>query len=199
MEVTFSPSFFSSIKRLKWRFYRFLKPYYFLKETLPNFLKNIWLFRKALSEHHWWDHHGVLMFLQTGVSHMAENVEKKGSEIPESRLKKVQAMRRLAVLIENYTEHKFVEMAEKEMGEIKVHKMDFIPDDDNPEYFKMLDNLTEEEREHNNRVFERAGEIEKQEWDEFCELIRGQNYKNFERELDFNQQLDGSGLKTWWD
>ncbi len=199
MEVTFSTSFFSSMKRLKWRFYKFLKPYYFLKETLPNFLKNIWIFRKALSEHHWWDHHGVLMFLQTGVSHMAENVEKKGSEIETSRLKKVAAMRRLAILIDNYNESKYIDMAEDEIGELKTRKVDFVPSEEHPNHFVMVDNLTEEESSHNSKVFERSREIEQSEWEEICFLIKGQDYEKFDKSLEFDQQFDGSGLKTWWD
>ena len=31
------------------------------------------------------------------------------------------------------------------------------------------------------------------------EILKGQDYSSFDRDKDFYEQFDGSGLKTWWD
>jgi hypothetical protein len=63
----------------------------------------------------------------------------------------------------------------------------------------LVDNETEEEKAHNKKVYERASEIEEQEWNELFELLKGQDYKNFNKEIDWYKQFNGSGIKNWWD
>ena len=199
METTFAKSFLGGFGPLMRRANPLFKPYYFLKETLPNFLKNVWIFRKALANHQWWDHHGMLMFIEAGCLHMANNVEVKGLEIDESRLKKVDAMRRLAELIHNYNEDKYVDMAERELGDLYLGNIKFVPIDGDEEHFAMEDDLTEEQNANNRKIFGRATEIEISEWGEICHLIKGQDYSLFDKEISFEKQFDGSGIKNWWD
>jgi hypothetical protein len=61
----------------------------FLMRDLPNFFRNIYKFRKALWNHHWWDYSGTLEFIEIGVNDIAKGVEKKGVEVEHSRMKKV--------------------------------------------------------------------------------------------------------------
>ena len=49
------------------------------------------------------------------------------------------------------------------------------------------------------KVFNRAREIEKQEWDELFVILKGQDYTKFDKKIDWDKQFDGSGIKGWWD
>lgn len=199
MEISVANSFLDSLKAINRRTSPLRKPYYFIKETLPNFFKNIWIFRKALAKYEWWDHHGVLMFIETGCLHMAKHVEVKGLEIEESRFKKVAAMRRLAELIRNYNEDRYIEMAESELGDVILGNTRFVPVEDSEELFTMEDDLTEDQNAHNRKVYNRADEIEAAEWEEIHHLLKGQDYCLFDKKISFEKQFDGSGIKNWWD
>lgn len=211
MKVQFADTFEKSLKRLIWHESKIYKFYSFFRYDMPRFIKNVWKFRKALYNHYWFDHHGVLTFMQIGFTDMADNIEKRGMEVDESRLKKVAKMRRVCQIIENYNESNFVEMAEKELGEIVMRDWDFEEVEDKPGFSRLVDNLTEEESEHNSKVYARAREIEEAEWNEFCQILKGQDYneyKEFEKTLTEEQRketdqyykwFDGSHLKGWWD
>jgi hypothetical protein len=199
MEIKFADSFGDSIKRLIRHNTWWYKTYELFRYDLPRFFKNVWTFRKALWNHYWFDHHGTLMFLETGLTHISDTVEKYGNEIDESRLKKVDAMRRAIELIKNYNEDNYIDMAEKELGELVLHDWEFEPVPDKPGYSQLVDNDTDEERVHNRKVFDRAREIEKQEWDELFVILKGQDYTKFDKDIDWNKQFDGSGIKGWWD
>jgi len=172
--------------------------YSFFRYNLPRFCKNVWKFRKALYNHYWFDHHGILMFMEIGLTDMANNIEKHGIEVDSSRLKKVTKMRRVVQLIKNYNES-YIEMAEKELGELVMHDWEFKPTDDNPDLFELVDKETPEEKKHNRKVFARAREIGEQEWNELWEILKGQDYTKFDKDKDFDKQFDGSGLRSWWD
>lgn len=199
MEINIKNSFGDSIKRLMRYNTRWYKTYELFRYDLPRFFKNIWKFRKALWNHYWFDHHGTLMFLETGLTHICDNVEKHGNEIDESRLKKVDAMRRVIQLIQNYNNDSYIEMAEKELGELVLRDWEFEPVPDRPDLNRLVDNETEEEKEHNSKVFARAREIEEQEWSELFEILKGQDYTKFDKDKDWYKQFDGSGIKSWWD
>jgi hypothetical protein len=179
---------------------------YFLSDTyelfrydLPRFFKNIWLFRKGLWNHYWFDHHGTLKFLEIGLTDISNNVEKYGNEVDEGRLKKVLAMRRVVRLIQNYNEDRYTEMAEAELGEMILHPWEFEPVPDRHGRTRLIDKDTPEEKEHNRKVMDRALEIQRQEWDEMFEIFKGQDYSKFDKDIDFYEQFDGSGINTWWD
>lgn len=173
--------------------------YSFFRYDLPRFCKNVWKFRKALYNHYWFDHHGTLMFMEIGLTDMATNIEKYGIEVDSSRLKKVEKMRRAAQLIKNYNEDLYIDMAEAELGNLIIHEWEFKPSENNPGLFEMVDKETPKEKEHNRKVFDRAREIEEQEWNELWEIIKGQDYTTFNKDKDFDEQNDGSGMRTWWD
>lgn len=211
MEVNFTDTFYQSLKRLSWHESKLYKSYAFFRYDIPRFVKNIWRFRKALANHYWWDHHGTLMFVEIGLTHMSENLEKHGMEIELPRLKKVEAMKRAAQLIRNYNESNYIEMAESELGEIIHHDWEFEEVPDQPGYSRLVDKDTPAEKKHNRKVFDRSRQIEDQEWAELFRLLKGQNhkdYKKFEKTLTEEQKketdqyykwFDGSGMKGWWD
>ncbi len=155
--------------------------------------------------------HLNLKFLEIGLTNISDTVEKYGNEVDGPRLKKVAAMRRAIELIKNYNEDNYIQMAEKELGELVHHDWEFEPVEDKPGYSRLVDKDTDEEKIHNRKVFERAHEIEEQEWNELFKILKGQDYKEYrelydaqteedkkEREL-WNEWFDGSGIKGWWD
>jgi hypothetical protein len=149
--------------------------------------------------------------MEVGLTHMSENLEKKGMEIEISRMKKVEAIKRAVQIIKNYNESNYIEMAESEVGPLHLHDWEFEEVPDNPGFSRLVEKETEEEKKHNRKVFNRARQIEKEEWKELMHLLQGQDikgYKKFEKTLteeekkETNQYynwFDGSGIKGWWD
>lgn len=212
MEIGFADSFGKSLKKLMWHESRIYKFYDFFRRDIGRFVKNVWRFRKALANYYWWDHHGTLIFMETGLAHMADNLEKHGNEVSESRLKKVAAINRAVAIIKNYNESNYIEMAEAELGEIIHHPWEFEEVPDKPGYSRLIDQDTPAERKHNRKVYTRAREIEEQEWKELFAILHGQNYKEYNRlykkakkegmgdDKDlWNNWFNGTGLKGWWD
>lgn len=211
MEVGFAPSFEKSLKKLIWHESKLYKFYAFFRYDIVRFCKNVWRFRKALNSYYWWDHHGSLMFMETSFVHMADNIEKRGNEIDESRLKKVAAMRRTIELIRNYNADLYIDMAEAELGEIVHHAWEFEDVPDKPGYSRIVDQDTEEEKIHNRKVYDRARELEEQEWNELWQNLKGQDHEEYNelaktfteeerRERDrYYEWFNGTGLRGWWD
>jgi len=92
-----------------------------------------------------------------------------------------------------------------------LHDWEFEPVPDKPEYSRIIDRDTEEEKVHNRKVYDRAHEIEEQEWEELFKILKGQDHKEYcklsdaqteeekrKRDL-WNEWFDGSGIKSWWD
>jgi len=208
MKIKFADSFGDSIERLIRHQTWWYKTYELFRYDLPRFFKNVWTFRKALWSHYWFDHHGTLKFLEIGLTNISDTVEKYGNEVDGPRLKKVDAMRRAIELIKNYNEDNYIEMAESELGELILRDWEFEETgettnnplgEDNEKLYRLVDKDTPEEKEHNRKVFDRAREIEKQEWDELFKILKGQDYTTFDKDKDWDEQFDGSGIKGWWD
>jgi hypothetical protein len=221
MKVQFADSFGKSLKRLIWHESRVYKFYDFFRRDIGRFVKNVWLFRKALANHYWWDYRGTLMFMETGLSHMAENLEKRGNEVEVSRFKKIAAMKRATEIIRNYNESNYIDMAEAELGEL--YRRDWEWEEtgettDNPfgekdaKLYRLVDNETPIEKKHNCKVYTRARKIEELEWKELFTILQGQNHKEYNRlykkakkegmkdDKDlWNNWFNGTGLKGWWD
>jgi hypothetical protein len=103
-------------------------------------------------------------------------------------------------------------MAEAELGPIYHHDWVFEPVPDKPGYSQLVDNESPEEKRHNRKVYNRAREIEEQEWKELFTILQGQNHKEYNRlykkartegmrdDKDlWNNWFNGTGLKGWWD
>jgi len=207
MKVQFADTFTDSLRRLIRHQTWWYKTYSLFRHDLPRFFKNVWTFRKALWNHYWFDHHGTLRFLETGLTNISDTIEKYGNEVDGPRLKKVAKMRRAIELIKNYNEDKYIEMAESELGPLVLHDWEFEPVPDKPEYSRIIDRDTEEEKIHNRKVFDRAREIEEKEWKELFEILKGQSPTEYQMFLDKSEDkgsawdnwFDGSGIKGWWD
>lgn len=211
MEVSFADTFYKSLKKLAWYESRIYKAYSFFRYDISRFIGNVWRFRKALANHYWWDHHSTLDFLRISLDHMSNNLEKKGLEIENPRMKKVNAMKRAVELIKNYNEDNYIDMAESELGEIVHHPWEFENIEGKPGLSRLIDSDTEEEKEHNRKVYARAREISDSEWNELWTIIRGQDpeeYKSLYESLNEEEKskedhyykwFNGTDMRGWWD
>jgi hypothetical protein len=170
-----------------------------IRYDIPRFMKNIWTFRKGLWNFRWYDPHGVYVLNNVALTTMADNVELYGIEVDSSRLKKVASMRKAAQLYQNFVESNFIDQAEAELGELIMNPFEWESLPEHDDYMQMVDKDTPEEKAHNKAVFDRAREIEEQQWDELHKLLKGQDYTKFKKKKSFDDQFDGSGLRGWWD
>ena len=188
MKRTFE-DFYYSVK------YRGNEIFDLLFRDLPQTIKNFWTFRKAMAEYRWYGgHNSVFTILEIAIADMALNIKEKGSEIDESRLKKVAKMERLVKLLNDINKDEFIEYAEDELGELVCYDIEFEPAPD-----QLVDKKTPKEKEHDRKVFDRAKEIEKETWDEMWEILKGQDCSKFDKDIDWRKQFDGTGIIGWWD
>jgi hypothetical protein len=211
MKVTFANSFGKSLKRLIWHQHPIYKFYEFFRYKLPMFFENLWFFRKEIWNFRSWDYSFNLSLLSRSLEKTVNTIEYYGHEVDESRMKKVQKMKRVIELLNHIRSDSYIEMAEKELGEIKHIDWDFEPTKDNPELYQLVDNHIEEEAKHNRKVYNRADEIEKQEWSEIWRILEGQDHNEYVKLMESTSEedkrktdlwykwFDGSGMKHWWD
>jgi hypothetical protein len=216
MDIKFADSFGDSIKTLIRHQTWWYKTYETIRYKIPVFFKNIYRFRNVLWNHRWWDYRFTLETLQTSLEIMERGMH-GGLEVFESRGKKIAKMQRAIQILKNINEDNYIEMAEAELGEIIHHPWEFEETGDttdnplgekNEKLYKLVDYDTDEEREHNRKVYDRTHELEEQEWNELFEILKGQNYKEYYETLseeekknqnNYDNWFDGSGLRGWWD
>ena len=182
---------------MKYRLYRYWDT---IRYDIPNFFRNIKRFRKGLWHFRWYDRHGIFVFLNDGITVMADKTERQGMEIDSTRLKKVAKMRRAAELLQNFIEENFVEQAEAEIGGLIMNPIEWKPSETHPDCYELVDNDTPEERKHNKSIFNRSREIEVEQWNELMEILKGQDVQKFKsKKMGWDEWYDGSGLQNWWD
>lgn len=210
MEIKVADSFTKSLKRLIWHQHPVYKFYEFFRYKLPQFFKNIWFFRKELWVFRSWDYSFNLMMLRRSLEKTVDTIEYHGHEVDISRMKKVEKMKRVIELLGHIREDDYIEMAEKEIGKLKDYDLEFEPIEGG-EGYELLDTQTPEDKAHNKKVYERAREIEEQEWNEIWTILKGQDLNEYHKILEsmsdeermkgngWNKWFDGSGMKHWWD
>jgi len=210
MKVLFADSFGKSIKRLIWHQNPVYKIYELFRYKIPMFFENLWFFRKSLWEFRSWDYSFNLQMLGRSLEKTVNTIEYHGHEVDDSRMKKVQKMKRVIELLGHLRSDSYIEMAEKELGKIKDIDWDFEEVKDNPDYFQLIE-PNSEEKEHNRKIYNRADEIEKEEWKEIWKILEGQDHSDYVKLLEstseedrrktdlWNKWYDGSGAKHWWD
>jgi hypothetical protein len=210
MKVLFSDSFTESLERLIERERWYYKTWDFIRYDFPRFIKNIWFFRKALFSYRWWDSHSFFYFMEPILKEKADLFEKKGLEVIVPRSKKVAKMRRAAEIVGYFMHDSFIELAEKDLGlKYEIGDLEFEEAEEKDTY-TMAENRTEEEIKNNKLVSERAKEIEASLWKELWEIMRGQDYTEFAKELEnvetigkrddlWESWFDGSDCRSWWD
>jgi hypothetical protein len=210
MKVNITDTFTKSLKRLMMHESWWYKTYSFIRWDVWHFFSNVWKFRKELYEHRWWDYHFTLQMLYRSIAIMEKGMH-AGLEVRE---KKIQKMQRLLVLLDNKINDTYIELAEKELGYEMISKGFEFEEVEETEstgkkLYRLADNETEEERELNRKIFDRARELEKEQWDEIWEILKGQDNTEYidmiqqkdtnGKQKDWNDWFDGSGIRGWWD
>jgi len=210
MKIQFADSFGRSLKRLVWHQNPIYKAYELFRYKIPMFFENLWFFRKSLWEFRSWDYSFNLNLLARSLEKTVNTIEYHGHEIETSRMKKVEKMKRVIELLGHLRTDSYIEMAEKELGEIKNVDWDFEKVEVNPDYFQLIES-NPEEKEHNRKVYNRADEIEKKEWMEIWRILEGQDHNEYVKLMESTSEedkrktdlwykwFDGSGMKHWWD
>jgi hypothetical protein len=180
--------------------YKLYRLWDIVRYDIPYFIKNFWHFRKALWKFRWYDRHGIFVFMNTGIGIMADKTERYGIEIDHSRLKKVAKMKRAAELLQNFIDENFVEQAEAEIGALIMNPIEWKPSETHPDCYELVDNDTPEERKHNKSIYNRSREIQKEQWVELMEILKGQDVEKYNpKKMNWDNWYDGSGLQNWWD
>lgn len=183
MKIEFTDTFFESLKRLQRHETWWYKTYSAIRWDIPHFFKNIWRFRKELYRHEWWDYRFTLDMMQRSLEIMEQGMSTKGLEVTETREPKVKQMRRAIELLKSNREDAYIDRAEQELGELKNNEWLFEGKEDTPE-----------EREHNRKVFERARQIQNDEWNELWTIFKGTKYSKT-----YGPKYDGTDMRGWWD
>ena len=202
MEVKFKNTFFESFKRMIDRQRWHWKLWDLFRYDIPRFFRNLWLFRKNLWNHTWYNgDSSVLPWVKTAVDDMAWRIEKYGHEVEESRMKKVAKMRRLSYLIDVSVKDEFIDEAEKELGfKYVYYPFEFEEVLGNDKVYTLKQNETPEDKENNSKLLNRSHEIQKEYWEEICAIIKGPDYDAMRAsDEDWDKLYDGSDLRAWWD
>jgi hypothetical protein len=180
--------------------YKLQRIWEIFRYSIPGFFRALWVFRKALWEYRWYGgHHSVFPLMSAAIKDMHVNIEERGIEEWISKEKKVEAMKRCVYLLNLFADDNFIEEAEKELGVEMIHRTRFEQLKDRPDLYEMINDTTEEEKKINERILRRAHDIQKKGWKELIHLLNGQNYSKFNKESEFLDQFDGSGIRGWWD
>jgi hypothetical protein len=202
MKVNFSNNFFDSLKKLHRYEAWHNRMWRAITRDFWEFFKNVWRFRKELWEHRWWDYRFTLVTLKRSLIIMEERMH-DGLEVFESREKKIEKIQRSIKILENITDDHYLRMAEAELGEIFSRDWEWEETGDtidNPfgeegeKLYRLIDNDTPEEKEHNSKVFARSREIEEAEWKELWGIFKGTKFSK-----KFGAGYDGSDMRGWWD
>jgi hypothetical protein len=178
MDVQITDSFTKSLKRLMWHESKVYRVYALFRYDIAHFLKNIWRFRKELWSYDWWDYRFTLNMLERSLTIMEKGMSEKGMEVSETREPKVMKMRRALELLKNSREDNFIDRAEQELGELKLSEWQFeLLENGN---HKLIDDESEQDKQHNHKVYQRARQIEEKEWKELWKIVNGD-------------------LRGWWD
>lgn len=170
--------------------------YDLLVYDIPNLIKNIWRFRYSLWNYQTWDYVGVLLFMRDGLTHLSTNFQHDGSERETTQKKNISIIRVIEIL-NNTIDDDYYSIANKQLGEINFPPFEFLKLSGDS-YELISKKSPKEEKEYKKRI-KLSIQLEKDEWDELFRLLKGQDYSKFDNNKDWNDQYDGSGIKTWWE
>jgi len=211
MKIGFANSFFDSLERMSTHQTWWYRTYETIRYGIPRFFKNVWRFKNELYNFYGWDYSYNLSIFRRSLEITADYLEKNGMEVDDSRLKKVEKMRRAIELLNNIRSNSHIESAEKELGDLFLTDWEFEEVPDSNGSMRLIENETPEQKKHNSKVFARSNEIEEEEWNELWEIIKGQDHDAYKKHLNkakisgndttdsWSEWFDGSGIRGWWD
>jgi len=131
---------------------------------LSKFIENVWIFRKVLWNHRWWDYHYTLEVLRTSLECMEKGMH-NGIEIRETRDKKIKKIQRVIQIIKNIENDIYIEMAENELGKTHtIHEFEFERDKDKYGVYRANSILSPEQEKVNKKIVDLAKKMEEDEW-----------------------------------
>lgn len=198
MKIEFAPSFFKSLRKVAIHSTWWYKTYEFFRRDLWWFFGNIWRFKKELYRHRNWDPSFSLSMLRRSLEEQCKGIEiDYPYEVEESRLKKVEKIKRAIEILKWHEDDLFMELAEKQLG----YDVDtsYLFSDEEPT----------EVREKNRVIYDLSTKLEDETWKELFKILEGQDGEEYSRlwkevkesggDDDFyNNWFDGSGMKGWW-
>lgn len=209
MKIKFKNTFFNSIKKLVYVDTFWYKTYSFIRYGIIRFIRNIWSFRKELYEYHRWDWRYQLMMMRRGFELEVKYITKYGHEIEISKDKKIEKMKRLIEISKWHEDDLFLELAEKELGyKYIIGKFEFKEEDQSKlnqeitkgqKYYELIDNSSKEDKEKNKKLTILSDKIQVDSFNELLSILKGQDFKKFDTNIDWYKQFDGSGIQNWWD
>jgi len=146
---------------------------------LSIFFLNVWKFRKELYSFRWWDYNYTLCMFRRCLIEMRDGKQNFSYENEEIRKIKVEQMNRVIQILNNMEQDYYLTKAEEELGEL---------------LFTTFDGADFDKVSHNSKIFDRAAELENDEFDELWQILKG-DYNPNKQLLAYNY----SGLKSWWD
>lgn len=171
--------------------------YSFLRWDLPRIIGNLWKFRKVIMEFRGWDYQYTLDVFQVCLQEMRKKQEEY--EFTGRAAPKIQ---RCMDIIDQLRDGDFINEAERRLGiSHTMRKMEFEKSDLG---FKMIDNLSEEERSNNMKIYLEESKIEVERANELFEILKG-NYSKYAHMSDpqlkdraHEDIYDGTGILNWW-
>lgn len=166
MEIRIANTFWKGFKKMinsenPWRWQFWVHRFYDFKWTIKNFFK----YFKIVSKMRPWDFRYNLEMMKFQLEILCNNI-KYGNEIDETRLPKIEKMRRFIELADNQLEDNFADRCGYISRDIEFVK------DENGIYTINFNNETEEESEQNSKALKESHELEKKEWDEMMDILK---------------------------
>lgn len=139
-----------AIKELKWFWHFQIAKYFSIKYYIPNFVRNVWYFRKELNEYRTWDFHYSLLMFHRSIQLLKEAIT-NGHEVEDTRMAKVAAMEEVLYLLKQMLDEVYHDKAK---ASFNLEPEERIP----PHLFL--------------KVIDRYLELEEQDWDRMVEIFK---------------------------
>lgn len=186
MKVTFTKSFFDSLKVIRRHNTWWYKTYDFIVDRLPEFLKNVYRFRKELWNHRWWDYRFTLDMFRRSLEIQEDGMRTRGFEERVSLEKKLEKMNRVIHIIKTIETEDWINQAEIQLNKKMMWSFDMFSDTDYE--------ITEEQRLNNKEIIVLSRKLQEDQWDELWSIIHGS-----EKVPSDTYEYDGTDLRSWWD
>lgn len=166
---------------------------------IPAFLSNVWKFRKVLWHHRGYDYTHTLEVLLTSLK-IVEKSMKNSNEWKPSLHKKLAKIYIATEILENIIEDNYFETAQINLGfsDKDVHINIDFKNIEGTDSYELIDNTPEEQNNNRNKVLQLSKEMEKNEWNELWEILKGQNIEELNNRTEYDEWFDGSGIEGWW-
>ena len=171
-------------------------------KDIPYGIKNFIKFGKVLWKYRWYDWIYPANILQAMLEDMATNTVLHGNHINKDKV--ASKIKRASYLLRHIIDDNVQDLIEQELGlEYIYHPFTTkaLPDGTyqlcDPVY---PDLMCKTASEHINNIISNATQIRTEEfWNEFIDIIKGQDITKLDPNKTFEEQYDGSGFRNFWD